>query len=133
HEEVRETRLLPCFRSGTAQVECEDTTVTVPRQLAFCRFPLVDGPDNPKSSLCAAVSTTALFLRQQRPTMVACSAGISRSVAVASAALAIVSGRNPDYCLSVPWKGSSLFYGIKQGHRVHVLEENGHRAFAPMQ
>jgi protein-tyrosine phosphatase len=80
-------------------VACDDATVSIPRALIFCRFPLADGPGNPDWVLRAAISTTAALLRQHTPTMVACSAGMSRSVVVASAALSLASDRKADSCL----------------------------------
>src|SRR5688500_1244777 len=62
--------------------------VPVPRELVYGRFPLIDGSDNPPWLLRAAVDTTAHLLRSGVSTLVICSAGISRSPAVAAAALA---------------------------------------------
>src|SRR5262245_33777641 len=44
--------------------------VKVPRDLVYCRFPLVDGPDNPPWLLRAAVEATAGFLRAGVPVLV---------------------------------------------------------------
>jgi hypothetical protein len=72
----------------------------VPRELVYCRFPLVDGSGNPAWLLRAAVETTASFVRASLPTLVFCSAGMSRSPGVAAAAISRVSGRAPDLCLA---------------------------------
>jgi protein-tyrosine phosphatase len=74
--------------------------VAVTRDLVYCRFPLVDGAGNPPWLLRAAVDTVAHLLRSSVPTLVFCSAGMSRSPAVAAVALATVSGRTPEDCLA---------------------------------
>src|SRR5262249_32464615 len=74
--------------------------VTVTRELVYCRFPLVDGSDNPPWLLRAAVETTAALLRANVPTLVFCSGGISRTPAVAACALARVTGRSAEECLA---------------------------------
>jgi hypothetical protein len=86
--------------AAVVDVACDDPCVTVPRSLVFCRFPLIDGTGNPDWLLRAAISTTAQMLRSQQPTLVACSAGLSRSVAVATAALSLAENRSPEQCLS---------------------------------
>ena len=52
-----------------------DPPVAVPRDLAYCRFPLADGPGNPPWLLRAAVETTAGLIRSQVPTLVCCGVG----------------------------------------------------------
>jgi len=64
--------------------------VALPRELAYCRFPLLDGPGNPAWLLRAAVDTVACLVRGNVPTLVFCGAGMSRSPCVAGAAIARV-------------------------------------------
>ncbi|WP_165249441.1 dual specificity protein phosphatase family protein [Paludisphaera soli] len=64
----------------------------VARRLVSCRFPLVDGEGNPPWLLRAAVETVAALLRAGVPTLVCCGAGMSRSPAVAGAAIALAHG-----------------------------------------
>lgn len=73
---------------------------SVPREMVYCRFPLLDGGGNPPWLLRAAVETVASLLRAGVPTLVFCSAGMSRSPAVAAGAISAVSGRPPDLCLT---------------------------------
>jgi protein-tyrosine phosphatase len=61
-----------------------------PRDLIYCRFPLIDGPGNESWLLRSAVDVVARLLRARVSTLIFCSAGMSRSVAVAAAALATV-------------------------------------------
>jgi hypothetical protein len=66
--------------------------VTLSRELVYCRFPLLDGAGNSPGLLRAAVQTVAMLFRCGIPTLVYCGAGMSRSPAVAAAALAQLSG-----------------------------------------
>jgi hypothetical protein len=62
------------------------------RDQTYCRFPLIDGTGNPSWLLRAAVETVACLLRSGIPTLVYCSAGLSRSPCVVGAAIALVRG-----------------------------------------
>lgn len=77
------------------------------RETVYCRFPLVDGADNPAWLIRAAIDTTATLLRQQVPTLVACGGGLSRSPAIAAAALVRL-GR--------PTLQDALLYLARSGH-----------------
>jgi len=74
---------------------------SLPRELACCRFPLLDGPGNPPWLLRAAVETVACLLRSGTPTLVFCSAGMSRSPCIAAAAVALVRGCPADLGLTL--------------------------------
>lgn len=65
----------------------EEPPAVAGHEMVYCRFPLVDGTDNPPWLLRAAVDTTTTLLRQKVPTLVACGGGISRTPAIAAAAL----------------------------------------------
>lgn len=69
------------------------------RELIYCRFPIVDGSGNRPELLRLAVTTTADLIRSGTPTLVFCSGGMSRSPAIAAAALAVASGRSPEDCM----------------------------------
>jgi protein-tyrosine phosphatase len=77
----------------------EELPVAVTRELIYCRFPLLDGAGNPPWLLRAAVETVVAFLRAGVPTLVCCGAGMSRSPAVAAAALARVRGLSLELAL----------------------------------
>ena len=85
-------RLLDAGISAVVCVVQSEPPLALPCELVYCRFPLVDGTGNPEWLLRAAVETVAWLLRMSTPTLVHCSAGISRSPAVAGAALAIARG-----------------------------------------
>lgn len=73
----------------------------LPRSLTRCRFPLCDGGDNPPWLLRLAAETLAALLRARVPVIVCCGAGMSRSVSVAAAGLALADGLAPDAALAM--------------------------------
>ncbi len=73
----------------------------LPRELAHCRFPLIDGSGNPRWLLRAAVETVTSLLRSGTPTLVYCGAGMSRTPAIAGAAIALVIGCTPQEGLTI--------------------------------
>jgi hypothetical protein len=78
----------------------EEPLAACPREMVYCRFPLLDGSGNPPALLRAAVRTTERLLRSKLPTLVACGGGLSRSPAIAAAALALVHGIPPATALA---------------------------------
>jgi protein-tyrosine phosphatase len=71
----------------------------LPRDMVYCRFPLVDGTGNDPWILLSAIRTVASLLTLGVPTLVCCSAGSSRGPAVVAAALSTVTRRTPEDCL----------------------------------
>ena len=69
--------------------------IQYPRDIAY-RFPLTDGLGNNEAMLRSAISVAAEFLQSRVPTLVACSAGMSRSPAIVAAAVARVEKAEPD-------------------------------------
>jgi hypothetical protein len=65
----------------------------LPRDLIRFRFPLSDGATNPLWLLRFAAEAVAALLRANVPTLVCCSAGMSRSVCVVAAGLSLVERR----------------------------------------
>jgi hypothetical protein len=76
----------------------EEPPAQLSRDLVYCRFPLIDGTTAPEL-LSIAIQVTASILRNCTPSLVACGAGMSRSPAIAAAALAMVEQRPPRECL----------------------------------
>ncbi|MHB8899994.1 MAG: dual specificity protein phosphatase family protein [Thermoguttaceae bacterium] len=70
----------------------EEPPIQFPRDVIYCRFPLLDGSGNEPAILRAAIEATATFIASRIPTLVACGAGMSRSPAVVAAAIAIAEG-----------------------------------------
>jgi protein-tyrosine phosphatase len=77
-----------------AVVELADSEqlAVLPRDLVRLRFPLSDGGDNPAWLLRLAAESVAALLRAGVPVLVCCSAGMSRSVCVAAAGVALAEG-----------------------------------------
>jgi hypothetical protein len=75
-----------------AIVELADSEpfAVLPRELVRCQFPLCEGGDNPAWLLRLAAESVASFLRARVPVLVCCSAGMSRSVCIAAAGVALV-------------------------------------------
>ena len=95
--DIREPR--PLFEAGiTAVVDVafEEPPAQLPRQLVYCRFPLNDGGGNDPKILLQAVQTLIDLMAAGNPTIVACSAGMSRSPTIAAFALAALLSQDPD-------------------------------------
>jgi protein-tyrosine phosphatase len=73
--------------------------VRLTREMVYCRVPLLDGVGNPPWLLRMAVDVVVGLLRARTPTLLHCSAGLSRAPAVAACALAVGHDRDPDECL----------------------------------
>jgi protein-tyrosine phosphatase len=69
------------------------------REGIVLRVPITDGPGNEPESLRIAASTAAELLASNTPTLIACSAGLSRTPVIAAVGLAIHTGNAPLACL----------------------------------
>ncbi len=78
----------------------EEPVAQLSRDLNYCRFPLSDGAGNSVQILKLAIQTTSSFVSNEVPTLVACSAGMSRSPAILAASLAVWKGVTPEECLA---------------------------------
>ena len=65
----------------------EEPPAVAGHEMVYCRFPLLDGTENPPWLIRSAIDMTATLLRQKVPTLVACGSGLSRTPAIAAAAL----------------------------------------------
>ncbi len=70
-----------------------------PREMIACRFPLLDGSGNDPVIVGLAIRTVAELMRAQIPALLSCDGGVSRSPAVAAAALSLAHGQSPADCL----------------------------------
>jgi protein-tyrosine phosphatase len=84
---------------AVVQLAVEEPPLETPRELVYLRFPLVDGPGNRGELLFLAISTVATLIKMHVPTLVCCSAGLSRAPAMAAAGLAMAHGAPPEECL----------------------------------
>ena len=82
--------------TAVVDVAYEELPAQLPRQLIYCRFPINDGGGNRDSVLVQAVQTLVDLLSSGTKTMVACSAGMSRSPTIASFALAAYLSQEPE-------------------------------------
>jgi hypothetical protein len=89
-------RLFDLGIEAVVQLAAEEPPLALPRDLILCRFPLLDGIGNRPALLSLAVETTAALVRERTPTLICCGAGMSRSPAVASAALSLAYGGPPE-------------------------------------
>jgi len=71
----------------------------LPRDIVYCRFPLVDGAGNDPWVLATAIDLVANLIKSKVPLLVSCSAGLSRSPAIVAAALSRIETRRPEDCL----------------------------------
>ncbi|MEX0704604.1 MAG: dual specificity protein phosphatase [Planctomycetales bacterium] len=92
-------RLVDAGIAAVVDLALEESPPRLPREMTYCRFPLVDGAGNPPWTLRAAVETTESLIRRGVPTLVCCGAGMSRSPAVAAAALSAIRGAPPETVL----------------------------------
>ncbi|MHB8861518.1 MAG: dual specificity protein phosphatase family protein [Pirellulaceae bacterium] len=66
----------------------EEPPIQFPRDIVYCRFPLIDGAGNHSAILQAAIETVASFMTSGMLVLVVCGAGMSRSPAIVAAAMA---------------------------------------------
>ncbi|QDT53236.1 Dual specificity phosphatase, catalytic domain [Caulifigura coniformis] len=89
---ARDARSLPQLHHAGIRVvvdlAIDEPAAQLSRDLAYCRFPLMDGAEQSDSMLFLAVATVQECLKGGVPTLVACSGGMSRSPAVVAVAIA---------------------------------------------
>lgn len=82
--------------SAVVHLAIEEPPYLFPRDIIYCRFPLLDGEGNSPSILRTAVQTVSMLIEAKVPTLVACSGGMSRSPAVAAVAIACAMNGSAD-------------------------------------
>ena len=99
--DFRDTRvLLHQEFEAVVDLALNEPPATLPRGIASFRFPLADGGGNPEWLLHGAVDMIATLLRANVKTLVYCGAGMSRTPAIAAAALMKVAGLTAAEALS---------------------------------
>ena len=73
---------------AVVQLAYEEAAPSLPHDFVACRFPLVDGDENSAEILTLAITTVTHLLEHRFACLVCCQAGLSRSPAIAAAALA---------------------------------------------
>ena len=92
-------RILDTGIQAVVQLAAEEPVLDLPRDIVYCRFPLVDGPGNDLKRLQLAITTVANLLEKKVPTLVVGGSGLSRSPVIAAAAIALVFQQSADECL----------------------------------
>ena len=116
------------------QLDAEEPVLALPRDLVYCRFPLVDGLGNDLNVLQLAITTVASLLEKKVPTLVICGAGLSRSPVIAAAAIAVVFQQFADECLKevaehfpadvapALWDEVKMLWKLERFRGVHTAE-----------
>lgn len=81
------------------QVALAEQMPTLSRELLLAHFPIIDGSGNTRGMIVAALDLTASLIRSRTPTLICCSAGMSRSPSIAAGAMAIATGIDPHEAL----------------------------------
>lgn len=81
------------------QLAAEEPAAVLPREIASFRIPLLDGGGNDYRRLRTAVWLLSELLLAEVPTLVCCSAGASRSPAIAAFSLARLRNQSPKEAL----------------------------------
>jgi hypothetical protein len=81
------------------QLAPDEPPLIPPRELLYFRIPLVDGGENPSDRLLLAVRLIADMIRNKVPTLICCSAGLSRTPSLAAAGLALAENISLDESL----------------------------------
>jgi hypothetical protein len=85
--------------SAVLDLAVEEPPAHLARDMIYCRFPITDGDGNTNVFITAALRSLVTLVENEIRTLVACSAGMSRSPAIAAAAVAIVTRRPIEECL----------------------------------
>jgi protein-tyrosine phosphatase len=84
---------------AVVQLASEEPPQVFPREMIQLRFPLHDGTGNSSELLRLVVFSMECLLRAAIPTLLCCSAGMSRSPAIAACAIAKLTDQSPDAIL----------------------------------
>ena len=98
--EARDLRLvLGLGVEAIVDLAIQEMPLPVTRELVYLRIPIVDGGGNDSRLLCTVIDGLVQLIRHQIPVLVVCSAGMSRSPAIAAAALSLLQCRPPEMLL----------------------------------
>src|ERR1051325_8186808 len=99
--DCRETaKVLDAGIQAVVQLAIEEPPAQFPRDIIFIRIPLLDGSGNPPEALRLVITVVQHLLSTAVPILLCCSAGMSRSPAVAACAVARIENRTPLECLN---------------------------------
>ncbi|KLU02732.1 hypothetical protein RISK_005028 [Rhodopirellula islandica] len=86
--------------SAVVDLAANESPAQLGRDIIYCRFPLHDDGSNSPQLIRTAITALYSLLTDGFPTLVACSAGMSRSPVIASAALSLICDCSLDDSLS---------------------------------
>jgi protein-tyrosine phosphatase len=81
------------------QVAIEERAIQAPPELIALRFPMTDAGGSQAELMHLAIITVANLIQARIPTLVCCAAGMSRSPAIAAAALSVAHREPPESSL----------------------------------
>lgn len=81
--------------AAVVHLAMEEPPTVFPREIIYCRFPLLDGAGNSAAILRTAIHTVSILIEAKIPILVACSGGMSRSPAIVAAAIARAKSEPP--------------------------------------
>ena len=134
--DARDLRLLYDNRiAAVVDLAANEPPAQLARDMIYCRIPIIDGDGNPSEIIETAIRCVISLIENDIRTLVACSAGMSRSPAIAAAAMAIVARCPPDNCLTAittsgPHDVSPVLW-TRVKHVCHQIATSGHRARTP--
>jgi protein-tyrosine phosphatase len=88
-------RLLDNKIAAVIDLAIEEPTAVLPRELVYCRFPLIDGQGNSPALVEAAINTAVTLVNARFATLISCGGGMSRSPAIAAAVLSRINHISP--------------------------------------
>ena len=86
--------------AAVVDLAVNETPAQLAHDMIYCRIPIMDGDGNSNAIVESSIRCVVTFIEKEFRTLIACGAGMSRSPAIAAAALAIVTKRSPDDCLA---------------------------------
>lgn len=90
------SRVMDMEFRAVVDLAMEEVPTHFPREMIYCRFPIVDGAGNSAAILRSAIQCLAVLIETSTPTLVTCGAGMSRSPAIVAAALYESKGGSAD-------------------------------------
>ena len=99
--DARDLRLLYDNRiAAVVDLAVNEPSAQLARDRIYCRIPIIDGDGNSNAIIETAVRCVVTLIEKELRTLIACSACMSRSPAIAAAAIALVTKQLPDDCLT---------------------------------
>lgn len=99
-QDARDLKVLYDHRiTAVVDLAINERPAQLAREMVYCRFPLMDGDGNSDATINSAIRCIMILIASKQRTLVACSAGMSRSPAISAAAIALLTKQLPEQCL----------------------------------